>query len=471
MIRNHQFDKVEILQVVHPDLLLAGARGADRPRRGDPEEAGAAVSRDGAVHRRLGLFVGAKTYDLEVWLPAQNAYREISSCSNFEAFQARRMQARFRNEKGKPEPVHTLNGSGLAVGARWSRFSRTARAPTARSRFLRRCARTWVAQEKLARTLIEFGLARSTAERWQSGRMRQTRNLLYRLRYRGFESLSLRHFPLDTDVDERPLFAGPVRPVRRRASARRARRSASRTTACSSARACTATTASCRARPGWSWCARRMRTPRSRAVDLSACRAGAAASSRPGSMADLGADGVGHIPFPPLFKRADGSPMAAPLRTPLAEGKAFYVGHPVAAIVAETREQAQDAAELAAIDYEALPCVVDPRERNRARTRRRSGRTRRATSRRSPPTAMPQRWRRRLPRAAHVDRDRAAQPAPDRHGAGAACALRRRRGRPRDALHAEPEAHRQRAICSARCSGGSRRTSASCTATSAAASA
>jgi seryl-tRNA synthetase len=61
-------------------------------------------------------FSSAKTCDLEVWLPAQNAYREISSCSNFEAFQARRMQARFRNDKGKPELVHTLNGSGLAVG-------------------------------------------------------------------------------------------------------------------------------------------------------------------------------------------------------------------------------------------------------------------------------------------------------------------------------------------------------------------
>jgi seryl-tRNA synthetase len=61
-------------------------------------------------------FAARKTYDLEVWLPGQNAYREISSCSNFEAFQARRMQARFRNDKGKPEPVHTLNGSGLAVG-------------------------------------------------------------------------------------------------------------------------------------------------------------------------------------------------------------------------------------------------------------------------------------------------------------------------------------------------------------------
>jgi len=61
-------------------------------------------------------FSAAKTYDLEVWLPGQGAYREISSCSNFEAFQARRMRARFRNEKGRPEPVHTLNGSGLAVG-------------------------------------------------------------------------------------------------------------------------------------------------------------------------------------------------------------------------------------------------------------------------------------------------------------------------------------------------------------------
>jgi len=58
----------------------------------------------------------AKTYDIEVWLPAQRAYREISSCSNFEAYQARRLQARYRNEKGKPELAHTLNGSGLAVG-------------------------------------------------------------------------------------------------------------------------------------------------------------------------------------------------------------------------------------------------------------------------------------------------------------------------------------------------------------------
>jgi len=80
------------------------------------------------------------------------------------------------------------------------------------------------------------------------------------------------------------------------------------------------------------------------------------------SMADLRADGVKHIPFPPLFKRADGSPMAAPPRTPLAEGRVFYVGQPVAAIVAETREQAQDAADLAVIEYDDLPCVVDPRK-------------------------------------------------------------------------------------------------------------
>jgi aerobic carbon-monoxide dehydrogenase large subunit len=80
------------------------------------------------------------------------------------------------------------------------------------------------------------------------------------------------------------------------------------------------------------------------------------------SMADLRADGVKHIPFPPLFKRADGSPMAAPPRTPLAEGKVFYVGQPVAVIVAETREQAQDAAELVQVEYEELPAVVDPRQ-------------------------------------------------------------------------------------------------------------
>ena len=79
------------------------------------------------------------------------------------------------------------------------------------------------------------------------------------------------------------------------------------------------------------------------------------------TMADLRADGVKHIPCPPLFKRADGQPMSAPLRTPLAEERVFYVGHPVLAVVALTRAQAQDAADLAAIDYEDLPCVVDAR--------------------------------------------------------------------------------------------------------------
>jgi carbon-monoxide dehydrogenase large subunit len=78
------------------------------------------------------------------------------------------------------------------------------------------------------------------------------------------------------------------------------------------------------------------------------------------TMADLRKDGVGHIPFPPLFKQASGAPMAAPLRTPLAETTVYYAGHPVAAVVAQTREQAQDAAELVMVDYEELPCVVDP---------------------------------------------------------------------------------------------------------------
>ena len=94
------------------------------------------------------------------------------------------------------------------------------------------------------------------------------------------------------------------------------------------------------------------------AADLSAAR------QAPGVLAawsieDLNADGVGHIPFPPLFRRAGGAPMAAPPRTLLADGKVYYVGQPVAAIIAETREQAQDAAELAMIEYEDLPCVTD----------------------------------------------------------------------------------------------------------------
>ncbi len=115
MIRNHQFDKVELVQIVHPSKSYA----AHEELTGHAE---AILKRLELPYRVVTLcggdtgFAAAKTYDLEVWLPGQKTFREISSCSNFEAFQARRMQARFRNEKGKPEPVHTLNGSGLAVG-------------------------------------------------------------------------------------------------------------------------------------------------------------------------------------------------------------------------------------------------------------------------------------------------------------------------------------------------------------------
>ncbi len=115
MIRQHQFDKVELVQIVHPEKSYEGLE----------ELLGHAET----ILKKLALpyrvvklctgdmgFSAAMTYDIEVWLPAQNTYREISSCSNFEAFQARRMQARFRNAQGKPELLHTLNGSGLAVG-------------------------------------------------------------------------------------------------------------------------------------------------------------------------------------------------------------------------------------------------------------------------------------------------------------------------------------------------------------------
>ena len=115
MIRQHQFDKVEMVQITRPEDSEAALEQM--------------VGHAETLLRRLGLpyrvvllasgdlgFASARTYDLEVWLPAQNTYREISSCSNCEAFQARRMQARWRNAQGKVELVHTLNGSGLAVG-------------------------------------------------------------------------------------------------------------------------------------------------------------------------------------------------------------------------------------------------------------------------------------------------------------------------------------------------------------------
>jgi seryl-tRNA synthetase len=115
MIRQHQFDKVELVQIAHPQQsyeLLEALTG----------HAEVILKRLDLPYRVVTLctadmgFAAAKTYDIEVWLPGQQAYREISSCSNFEAFQARRMQARFRNEKGRTEFVHTLNGSALAVG-------------------------------------------------------------------------------------------------------------------------------------------------------------------------------------------------------------------------------------------------------------------------------------------------------------------------------------------------------------------
>ena len=115
MIRVHQFDKVEIVRFERPES--SGEAHEELTRNAE-----AILERLELPYRRMVLCTGdtgfssAKTYDLEVWLPGQSAYREISSCSNFEAFQARRIQARLRNAQGKNEPLHTLNGSGLAVG-------------------------------------------------------------------------------------------------------------------------------------------------------------------------------------------------------------------------------------------------------------------------------------------------------------------------------------------------------------------
>ena len=115
MIRQHQFDKVELVQIVTPEAAAEAHEALTR-------HAETMLEKLGLPYRRIVLCTGdmgfsaEKTYDLEVWLPAQNTYREISSCSSFGSFQARRMQARFRNAQGKPELAHTLNGSGLAVG-------------------------------------------------------------------------------------------------------------------------------------------------------------------------------------------------------------------------------------------------------------------------------------------------------------------------------------------------------------------
>ncbi|MBU0856992.1 MAG: serine--tRNA ligase [Gammaproteobacteria bacterium] len=115
MIRQHQFDKVELVQIVTPEQSWEALEALTG-------HAETVLQRLELPYRKVALCTGdmgfgaAKTYDLEVWLPAQNTYREISSCSNFETFQARRMQARFKNEQGKNEVLHTLNGSALAVG-------------------------------------------------------------------------------------------------------------------------------------------------------------------------------------------------------------------------------------------------------------------------------------------------------------------------------------------------------------------
>ena len=115
MIRQHQFDKVEMVQITHPD-------DSDAALEAMVGHAEAVLQKLDLPYRVVALssgdmgFGASKSYDLEVWIPAQNSYREISSCSNCDAFQARRMQARFKNAQGKNEWVHTLNGSGLAVG-------------------------------------------------------------------------------------------------------------------------------------------------------------------------------------------------------------------------------------------------------------------------------------------------------------------------------------------------------------------
>jgi seryl-tRNA synthetase len=115
MIRQHQFEKVELVQITKPEASMAALEELT-------SHAEAILQKLELPYRKVLLCTGdmgfgsVKTYDLEVWLPAQNTYREISSCSNMGDFQSRRMQARFKTGQDKPELVHTLNGSGLAVG-------------------------------------------------------------------------------------------------------------------------------------------------------------------------------------------------------------------------------------------------------------------------------------------------------------------------------------------------------------------
>lgn len=145
LIRQHQFDKVEMVQIVHPDKSYEALEDMTR-------HAEAILQKLGLPYRVMALCTGdmgfgaTRTHDLEVWLPGQNSYREISSVSNCEAFQARRLQARFKNAQGKNEWVHTLNGSGLAVGRtlvavleNYQQADGSVRVPT-------RCVPTWAAQ-------------------------------------------------------------------------------------------------------------------------------------------------------------------------------------------------------------------------------------------------------------------------------------------------------------------------------------
>jgi seryl-tRNA synthetase len=119
LIRQHQFDKVELVKITRPEDSYDELESLTRDAEAVLEELGLAYRRVALATGDLG-FSSAKTYDIEVWLPSQKTYREISSCSNCEAFQARRANIRFRREqKSKPEYVHTLNGSGLAIGRLW----------------------------------------------------------------------------------------------------------------------------------------------------------------------------------------------------------------------------------------------------------------------------------------------------------------------------------------------------------------
>jgi seryl-tRNA synthetase len=118
IIRQHQFQKVELVKFTRPEQSKEEHEKLTR-------NAESVLEKLGLAYRTVVLCTGdtgfssAKTYDIEVWLPGQNAYKEISSCSNFEAFQARRAAIRYKNPKGKSDYVHSLNGSGLAVGRTW----------------------------------------------------------------------------------------------------------------------------------------------------------------------------------------------------------------------------------------------------------------------------------------------------------------------------------------------------------------